>query len=135
MTEPAAARQLTTALAFAYPILAHVAIARGSIALMIAAVALLAVVMLLPALARGSIAAWLMLPIVFAGCWWHCRDPRRPRCRCMSRRCWYPRSWRGYSVIRCAPDERRLIEQLIRLVHAAGAIRRRIRLSGPMHAG
>jgi uncharacterized membrane protein len=69
MTEPAAARQLTTVLAFAYPILAHVAIARGSVALMIAAVAVLAVVMLLPTLARGSIPAWLMLPIVFTGCW------------------------------------------------------------------
>jgi uncharacterized membrane protein len=70
MSEPAAVRQLTTALAFAYPVLAHFAAARDSAALTIVAVALLAAVALLPALVRGAAAAWAAVPIVGAACWW-----------------------------------------------------------------
>lgn len=70
MSEPAAVRQLTTVLAFAYPVLAHFAIARSSAALTIAAIALLAVVALLPAIIRGRLIAWLALPAVGVGCWW-----------------------------------------------------------------
>jgi uncharacterized membrane protein len=70
MTEPAAVRQITTALSFAYPVLAHFAIARNSAGLTIAALALLAAICLLPALARGAAAAWLAVPIVAAVCWW-----------------------------------------------------------------
>ena len=70
MTEPAAVRQVTTALSFAYPVLAHFAIARNSAALTIAALTLLAAIALLPGLARGAAAAWLAVPPVGAACWW-----------------------------------------------------------------
>jgi uncharacterized membrane protein len=70
MSEPAAVRQLTTALAFAYPVLAHLAVARHSAELTIAAIGVLAAVSLLPGLARGAAAAWLAVPLVFATCWW-----------------------------------------------------------------
>jgi hypothetical protein len=68
MTEPAAVRQVTTALSFAYPVLAHFAIARNSAALTIAALTLLAAIALLPGLARGAAAAWLAVPLVGAAC-------------------------------------------------------------------
>jgi uncharacterized membrane protein len=70
MTEPAAVRQITTALSFAYPVLAHFAIARNSAALTIAALTLLAAISLLPGLARGAPAAWLAVPLVGAAYWW-----------------------------------------------------------------
>lgn len=71
MPEPAVAvRKLTTALAFAYPFIAHLAIARASVALTIAAIALLLVATLLPALANGSVHAWLAVPVAGIGCWW-----------------------------------------------------------------
>lgn len=70
MSEPAAVRQLTTVLAFAYPVLAHFAIARSSAALTIAAIALLATLSFLPGMLRGRIGAWLALPVVGFGCWW-----------------------------------------------------------------
>jgi uncharacterized membrane protein len=116
MTEPAAARQLTTALAFAYPILAHVAIARGSVALMVAAVALLAVVLLFPALARGSIPAWFMLPVVLAGCWTLARSAT-PALALYVAPVLVPAflAWAfGHTLARGRTP---VIEQLIRLVH------------------
>lgn len=70
MSEPAAVRQLTTVLAFAYPVLAHLAIARGSAALTLAAIALLAVVSFLPGIIRGRFIAWLALLVVGVGCRW-----------------------------------------------------------------
>jgi uncharacterized membrane protein len=70
MTEPAAVRPVTTALSFVYPVLAHFAIARNSAGLTIAALTLLAAVSLLPGLARGSIGAWLAVPLVGAASWW-----------------------------------------------------------------
>ena len=70
MTEPAAVRQITTVLSFAYPVLAHFAVARNSAGLTIAALTLLAAISLLPGLARGAAAAWLAVPIVGAVCWW-----------------------------------------------------------------
>jgi uncharacterized membrane protein len=70
MTEPAAVRQITTALSFAYPVLAHLAIARNSAGLTIAALTLLAAISLLPGLARGAPGAWLAVPVVGAACWW-----------------------------------------------------------------
>jgi uncharacterized membrane protein len=70
MTEPAAVRPVTTVLTFAYPVLAHFAIARNSAWLTIAALTLLAAVLLLPGLARGSIGAWLAVPLVGAASWW-----------------------------------------------------------------
>jgi uncharacterized membrane protein len=70
MSEPAAVRQLTTALAFAYPVLTHLAVTRDSTELTIVAVGLLATIALLPGLVRGAPAAWLAVPIVGAACWW-----------------------------------------------------------------
>jgi uncharacterized membrane protein len=70
MSEPAAVRQLTTVLAFAYPVLAHFAIARSSAVLTIAAIALLAILSFLPGLLRGRRGAWLALAVVGIGCWW-----------------------------------------------------------------
>jgi uncharacterized membrane protein len=70
MSESAALRQVTTALSFAYPVLAHLAIARNSAGLTIAALTLLAAVSLLPGLARGAAAAWLAVPLVGAVYWW-----------------------------------------------------------------
>lgn len=75
MPELAAVRRLTTALAFAYPCIAHLAIARNSLALTIAAIAVLAAVALLPPLARGSVLAWLAIPITGIGCWWLSHAP------------------------------------------------------------
>jgi uncharacterized membrane protein len=70
MTEPAAVRQITTALSFAYPVLAHFAIARNSVGLTIAALTLLAAISLLPGLARGAAAAWLAVPLIGGVYWW-----------------------------------------------------------------
>jgi uncharacterized membrane protein len=70
MSEPAAVRQVTTALSFAYPVLAHFAVARNSAALTIAALTLLAAISLLPGLARGAPGAWLAVPLIGAACWW-----------------------------------------------------------------
>jgi len=70
MSEPVAVRQVTTALSFAYPVLAHLAIARNSAGLTIAALALLAAISLLPGLARGAPGAWLAVPPVIAAYWW-----------------------------------------------------------------
>jgi uncharacterized membrane protein len=58
-----------TLLAFAYPVVAHLAVVRGSITLIVAAIALLTAVALLPALARGSASAWLSLPVLGALLW------------------------------------------------------------------
>jgi uncharacterized membrane protein len=70
MTEPAAVRQVTTALTFAYPVLAHFAIARNSAWLTIAALTLLALISLLPGLARGAATAWGAVLLVGVACWW-----------------------------------------------------------------
>jgi uncharacterized membrane protein len=70
MTEPAAVRPVTTVLSFAYPVLAHFAIARSSAGLTIAALTLLAAVALMPGLARGAVGAWLAVPVVGAAAWW-----------------------------------------------------------------
>ena len=60
------ARQVTTALAFAYPLVAHLAVARSSAKLTIAAIALLALSVLLFPGARPARLAWLAVPLVVA---------------------------------------------------------------------
>jgi uncharacterized membrane protein len=60
-------RALVAILAVAYPVSAHFAIARHSEVLTVASLALLAGLILLPGLARGSWTAWLVAPVVFAG--------------------------------------------------------------------
>lgn len=72
--EMSAAARLKSALAFAYPLVAHFAIVRNSLALVAIALGLLIVVPMLPALARGSIGAWLALPPVVACLWWISRS-------------------------------------------------------------
>jgi uncharacterized membrane protein len=66
---PAALSRLKTILALAYPLVAHFAVVRNSMALIIVALALLVVVAMLPALARGNTTAWLALPVVAAVLW------------------------------------------------------------------
>jgi len=61
---------LTTVLAIAYPIVAHIAVAKSSLPLTVAAVAILAGTIVVPGLLKGSKAAWIALPIVSAGCVW-----------------------------------------------------------------
>jgi uncharacterized membrane protein len=63
------ARQLTAACACAYPLVAHLAAARHSVRLTLAAVALLTASALLKSLLRGRVAAWLAVLVVIAGCW------------------------------------------------------------------
>jgi uncharacterized membrane protein len=63
-------RQVTTACAFAYPLVAHLAVARSSARLTIAAVALLVLSALLRSLTQGRLAAWLTVPLVIGCCWW-----------------------------------------------------------------
>lgn len=55
--------------AFCYPLTAHFAAARHSVALTLLAIALLAAVVLIPSLLRGSAAAWLTVPAVGGGLW------------------------------------------------------------------
>ena len=62
-------KSLTTACALAYPIAAHLAIARGSLAWIIVAIALLATTVLLPGLLHGRLLAWLCAPSIAVGCW------------------------------------------------------------------
>ena len=63
-------RQVTTACAFAYPLVAHMAVARSSAKLTIAAIAMLALSALLHSLVRGRLMAWLAVPLLIAACWW-----------------------------------------------------------------
>lgn len=70
MLDPAAVHRLNFALALAYPVIAHIAVARGSVDLTVIAIGLLAMVALLPSLFRGRALAWAAVPAVIAGCWW-----------------------------------------------------------------
>jgi uncharacterized membrane protein len=71
---PAALSHFKTPLALAYSLVAHFAVVRNSMALIVVALALLIVVALLPALVRGSVPAWLTLPLAAAGLWWVSRS-------------------------------------------------------------
>jgi uncharacterized membrane protein len=66
----AISRILTTSLAIAYPIVAHLAVAKASLPLTVAAVAVLAATIVVPGLLKGSKIACIALPIVIAGCAW-----------------------------------------------------------------
>jgi uncharacterized membrane protein len=63
------ARYCGVGLALAYPVSAHLAIARHSLRLTLIAMALLAAAMLVPAMIRGRLGAWLALPVA-VGCLW-----------------------------------------------------------------
>jgi uncharacterized membrane protein len=60
---------LSSLLALAYPVLAHLAVTRSSAALAVAAIAVLAAAAVLPALARGSRGAWIAALALAAACW------------------------------------------------------------------
>ena len=63
-----------TALALAYPFVAHFAVIHNSVTLIAVALGLLIVVPMLPALGRGSVMAWLALPPIAACLWWLSRN-------------------------------------------------------------
>jgi uncharacterized membrane protein len=63
-----------TVLALAYPLVAHFAVIHNSMTLIVVALALLILVPMLPALARGSVAAWLVVPPLAACLWWLSRS-------------------------------------------------------------
>lgn len=69
MTNIPPSRPIAGIFACAYPVAAHVAIARGSLRWTIAAIALLAGAALAPALLAGRIFAWLLVPALAAACW------------------------------------------------------------------
>lgn len=69
MSERSRSHALTTAFAVAYPIVAHVAVARGSAAWAIGAMTLLAAAALLPGLLQARLFAWSSVPIVAGVCW------------------------------------------------------------------
>jgi uncharacterized membrane protein len=73
MAESPAMRILTTACALAYPIIAHIAVARSSTDWAIAAIAVLGAVAIMPGLSRGRVLAWLCVPVLAAGCWFASR--------------------------------------------------------------
>jgi uncharacterized membrane protein len=60
---------LASALALAYPVLAHLAVIRDSAGLAVAAIAVLAAAALLPALARGARSAWVAAIGAALACW------------------------------------------------------------------
>jgi uncharacterized membrane protein len=75
MVESAAMRILTTACAIAYPVIAHVAVARGSTGWIVTAIALLGMTMLLPGLFAGRTLAWIFVPMIGLSCWLIARSP------------------------------------------------------------
>jgi uncharacterized membrane protein len=62
-------RYLSAAFAVAYPLVAHIAASRDSLALTLLAIALLAAATLMPALVRGNIPAWLAAAGIAFSCW------------------------------------------------------------------
>lgn len=114
-------RQLTTACAFTYPLVAHLAVARSSAKLTIAAVALLTLSALLQSLVRGRLAAWLAVPLVVAGCWWLARTSSHllplylPPVLVPAFLAWVF----GQTLL---PGRTPLIEQLVQMLHAPDAV-------------
>jgi uncharacterized membrane protein len=119
MTEPAAVRRITIALSFAYPVLAHFAIARNSAGLTIAALTLLAAILLLPGLARGSAAAWLAVPLIGAAYWW-LSDIAQPAVTLYAPPIIVPLFLACVFGNTLRPGRTPLISQLIRLLDAPG---------------
>ena len=71
---PAVLSRFKIILILAYPLVAHFAVIRSSMALIILALILLIGVALLPALIRGSKSAWITLPFIAAALWWLSRS-------------------------------------------------------------
>jgi uncharacterized membrane protein len=74
MPASATVSRCKTLLALAYPFVAHFAVVRGSITLIVVALALLVAAAMLPAMARGSAVAWITTPVIAAGLWWLSRS-------------------------------------------------------------
>ena len=114
-------RQVTTALAFAYPLVAHLAVARSSAKLTIAAIAMLAVSALLSSLVRGRLVAWLAVPLLIAACWWlanssmHVQPLYLPPVLVPAFLAWIF----GQTLL---PGHTPLIEQLVHMLHAPDAV-------------
>jgi uncharacterized membrane protein len=70
MSDTPASRPIAGLFACAYPIVAHFAIARGGVGWTIAAIGLLAAAILMPALVRGRVLAWISVPFLAALCWY-----------------------------------------------------------------
>jgi uncharacterized membrane protein len=110
-------RQVSTAIAFCYPLVAHLAVARSSAKLTIAAIALLALSALLRSLVQGRIAAWLTILPVIAACWWLVRSSMQllplylPPVLVPAFLAWVF----GQTLL---PGRTPLIEQLVHLLHA-----------------
>jgi uncharacterized membrane protein len=115
------ARQLTVAFAAAYPLVAHLAAARNSVRLTVAAVALLAVSALLNSLLRGRVAAWVTILIAIAACWALARNSLRllplyvPPVLVPAFLAWVF----GQTLL---PGRTSLIERLVHLLHAPDAV-------------
>ncbi len=115
------ARQLTVAFAAAYPLVAHLAVARNSVRLTVAAVALLAVSALLNSLLRGRIAAWLTVLIAITVCWALARSSLRllplyvPPVLVPAFLAWVF----GQTLL---PGRTPLIERLVHMLHAPDAV-------------
>jgi uncharacterized membrane protein len=114
-------RQVTTALAFAYPLVAHLAVAWSSAKLTIAAIAMLAVSALLSSLVRGRLVAWLAVPLLIAACWWlanssmHVQPLYLPPVLVPAFLAWFF----GQTLL---PGHTPLIEQLVHMLHAPDAV-------------
>jgi uncharacterized membrane protein len=114
-------RQVTTACAFAYPLVAHLAVARSSARLTIAAVALLTLSALLRSLTQGRLAAWLAVPLLIGGCWWLVHSSMQvlplylPPVLVPAFLAWIF----GQTLL---PGRTPLIERLVHLLHGPGAI-------------
>ena len=114
-------RQVTTAFAFAYPLVAHLAVARSSAKLTLAAIALLALSASLPSLLQGRVAAWLAIPTVIAACWWLVRSSMQvlplylPPVLVPAFLAWVF----GQTLL---PGRTPLIEQVVQLLHAPDAV-------------
>jgi uncharacterized membrane protein len=114
-------RQVTTALAFAYPLVAHLAVAWSSAKLTIAAIAMLAMSTLLSSLVRGRLVAWLAVPLLIAACWWlanssmHVQPLYLPPVLVPAFLAWIF----GQTLL---PGHTPLIEQLVHMLHAPDAV-------------
>ncbi len=112
-------RWLASALALAYPVLAHAAIAGRSIALAVAAIATLAAAALLPALARGRAAAWIAAPLIAFACW-RLSQARIPELPLYAPPVLVPAFMGWLFGQTLLPGRTPLIAQLIRHMHSGG---------------
>lgn len=112
-------KRISTICALAYPVAAHLAIARGSLAWVVSALALLAASMLLPGLLQGRAAAWIGVPIV-GGALWALARASTPALSLYIAPVLVPAFMAWVFGRTLASGDTPLIEQLIRLMHDRG---------------